>query len=1181
MPDTRSVFLLLLAMLTFHPLQAAEPSWHTALSFDGGGIWSKRIPVDITNTTPSVMEGKPVSLVAPLEKHELSRKTLRVVHAEGHEVVFAVHEAVSDFNLTIPVDAEPGKTVRYYIYADNPVAWPIPDRGMLEFKPGLLNGDLETGDGDCPEEWYFDHLDATHRVSWVAEHPKSGRRCLKTVVNEGAEKTWVAARQRQIPITPGARYRMTAYVKAEKTTGSVGWYIHLGPVGKPFTLSPMLLGGPGTYDWKRVQAEFTAPADAAIADLGTVLHGTGTAWYDSVTLEQLDKKGSAVKTVIGKPEGCPLAGVRELSRPGKENWPEGYECRSVYRMMNESETALTEVAVIFELRAFLSHGRIGTPDDILVTLDGRTFPGKLIDPESRQVSATIPHIAPRSVNRLDVYYKIRESRKKENAAGTGPGAGTTHGTAHPELQRVDDPFAGLANLVPNGGFEAGDKGWKGAGSIESDPQIVRFGKRCAKLVMRTEDAGKWRGYTQRVQVVGGRSYLVGAWLRSENVLGGGRVHLHFHDADGKLCKDQGMSSLGQEIHGTSDWVRHAQIVTVPRDAASMVLHLTHNQPGTLWFDNLIVFDSLPAEPTGVESKPQETGKPDVWQVPAVVKVFPQTLPPTRRETVCRIAAARNEKEPLQLAYRFPTGTKSSPRLHLTPLKDASGQTLASPEICEVRYVPVDYPSNYYNTTVPKWYRKTPRSAPRCDGWAGDWPDPLVPISEGQQLPAGEYGTTWAVWLTWSIPREAKSGIYTGKVSIGETTLPVELTVYPFALPDENHVSATYDARFTDPKNIWGPGIQRLAADHMAANRLEIDKITPDLKVRYENGKFLFDWEAFDREVSHVLDELKMRNLYMPHLFYCFGWGHPPKDFFGEKPYPGEWPFPGADRSTLRPEYVAKYQAALREFWNHLKAKGWAEKFVLYISDEPNHWDGPLKDQMIALCKMIHEVDPNIPIYSSTWAYVPEWLGSLDIWGIGHYGLVSVETMRMLVERGDRIWFTTDGMMCLDTPYCAIERLLPHYCFKYGAEAYEFWGIGWLTYDPWAYGFHDYIYQSSTPGKYYWVRYPNGDGYLLYPGGAYARMNERLVASIRFEQAREGVEDYEYLYLLRELIAKSPASVEKIAAAREVLEEARSLVESPTATGRFSSKILPDPKRLEEVRTRLAQAIIELSGDGKK
>jgi len=50
-----------------------------------------------------------------------------------------------------------------------------------------------------------------------------------------------------------------------------------------------------------------------------------------------------------------------------------------------------------------------------------------------------------------------------------------------------------------------------------------------------------------------------------------------------------------------------------------------------------------------------------------------------------------------------------------------------------------------------------------------------------------------------------------------------------------------------------------------------------------------------------------------------------------------------------------------------------------------------------------------------------------------------------------------------------------------AEAYEFWGVDWLTYDPYARGWHSFIHQTDQPGVSYYVRYPNGDGYLAYPG----------------------------------------------------------------------------------------------------
>ena len=45
---------------------------------------------------------------------------------------------------------------------------------------------------------------------------------------------------------------------------------------------------------------------------------------------------------------------------------------------------------------------------------------------------------------------------------------------------------------------------------------------------------------------------------------------------------------------------------------------------------------------------------------------------------------------------------------------------------------------------------------------------------------------------------------------------------------------------------------------------------------------------------------------------------------------------------------------------------------------------------------------------------------------------------------------------------------------------------------------------------------NGDGWLVYPG-----RNREPWPSVRLENIRDGIEDYEYLYLLRERAPKSP------------------------------------------------------------
>ena len=66
--------------------------------------------------------------------------------------------------------------------------------------------------------------------------------------------------------------------------------------------------------------------------------------------------------------------------------------------------------------------------------------------------------------------------------------------------------------------------------------------------------------------------------------------------------------------------------------------------------------------------------------------------------------------------------------------------------------------------------------------------------------------------------------------------------------------------------------------------------------------------------------------------------------------------------------------------------------ILYISDEPHTSVPGIKEQMIVLCDMLHEAEPEVKIYASTWGYVPEWLGKLDVWGIGVQGQISEENL---------------------------------------------------------------------------------------------------------------------------------------------------------------------------------------------
>jgi len=516
------------------------------------------------------------------------------------------------------------------------------------------------------------------------------------------------------------------------------------------------------------------------------------------------------------------------------------------------------------------------------------------------------------------------------------------------------------------------------------------------------------------------------------------------------------------------------------------------------------------------------------------------------------------------------------RIVTAPPVGPAGRKLGAPEVTVVGYVPIDHVTNYYSDRSPAYYRKIPAGPGGSDGWPGWWPDPLLPRST-LDLAAGR---TQPVWITFAASRDASPGDYRGTVRLiagGKTAaaMPYVVHVWRFAIPERRRLKVIFDTHQTAP--MWQlPGksqeetklaFWRLQAEH----RICPDQVQPEPTFTYRDGKVTADFSAYDRAAHVYFDELHFPHSYTPGQFYMFGWGHLPAERFGERPYPGEYPYPGADRSKLRPEFKRAYQACLKAYWDHMKQMGWADRITMYVADEPYDSDPAIRAQMKALCDMVHEVDPKMPIYSSTWHHQPEWDGYVTVWGFGHYGVVPVAKMRQVKEGGATLWWTTDGMMCIDTPYCAIERLLPYYCFKYGAEAYEFWGCDWLTYDPYKFGWHTFLLHDFGPGQEkLWVRYPNGDGFIAYPPGP-LKLN-RAVSSIRLEQLREGEEDYEYLALLRDLIARGKAAGRDVSVGERAMAMALGLVDSPCEIGRYSTRILPNPDRIFKVKGTVARAI---------
>jgi hypothetical protein len=123
----------------------------------------------------------------------------------------------------------------------------------------------------------------------------------------------------------------------------------------------------------------------------------------------------------------------------------------------------------------------------------------------------------------------------------------------------------------------------------------------------------------------------------------------------------------------------------------------------------------------------------------------------------------------------------------------------------------------------------------------------------------------------------------------------------------------------------------------------------------------------------------------------------------------------------------------------------------------------------------------------------------------------------------------------------------------------------------------YVSGYSTPRgvKRFWG---NGDGRFLYPPVAAATPGAMgsqpviapPVSSIRWEMLREGVEDYEFLYLLRSLLDEHRGGL-----SQEEAERIGQLLQVPAEITASMTEFTTDSRPIYQRRQQIAEAIQQL------
>jgi hypothetical protein len=428
-----------------------------------------------------------------------------------------------------------------------------------------------------------------------------------------------------------------------------------------------------------------------------------------------------------------------------------------------------------------------------------------------------------------------------------------------------------------------------------------------------------------------------------------------------------------------------------------------------------------------------------------------------------VAAARGEGQSAQVLVsalrNFSNGSVS-----YTPLTGPGGATITP----EWRL------ADYVHVTRPTWVSYKV---------AGYYPDPLVALKPFS-LRAGD---SQSVWMDVWVPRTAAPGNYTGTVTIRgggmETTLPVSLTVKNVLLPVtarlDTLVQFLYSRQRLTPAAYNALCEMGLKYRFTSAPNLQWDAVFS----KNAQGAWQADWTALDAEVERFLPlgitQFKIE---------CVPW---------------------ALKAPTGAE-AAEWNAKLSLTSQHLRAKGWMDKFLFYIFDEPTTVE--VINDLNGLCDFIHAIDPDFRILYTNGSNL--WGLNADVYVTHNHlwenqGVANMEQKR---QAGCEVWaYTCMGTQNIGHPDTwkidwrgTGARALGWWLWMRQADGYLYWCLDAWSQDP---------YNITDP-----ITGVNGDGFMFYPDS----QNNPSIPSLRLSLMRDALQDYDLLAMLKDKIGTNAA-----------------------------------------------------------
>jgi len=530
---------------------------------------------------------------------------------------------------------------------------------------------------------------------------------------------------------------------------------------------------------------------------------------------------------------------------------------------------------------------------------------------------------------------------------------------------------------------------------------------------------------------------------------------------------------------------------------------------------------------------QQVDKAALWPSNALSKVMRSDRRQADAKHLLGVSGARAEIVSSQ-AVLWPPSNISTATATITDLKHTESDAVipaSAVRLQWVRYIDI----NRNTTGIPddELVAKAPASIP--DPF---WEAASISVEAGKAQP---------IWMEIHVPGNARAGDYRGMLqaragnqSFGVT---VELHVWDFDVPSQRHLSVINWWRFP---GLGFANVKPYSDDYWSLLGQFCTFLVEHRQTDIQTSIGLIQETGTDQR-GYSYDTSRLER----YAQVAFGAGirqihlHSVGRRTANLTDPDSRIVP--NESSLR--RLAMWEEVVRR-------RNWRDRFLVSISDEPfiHH-----EESYAAMVDRVHEIAPSIRCIEAVEA---EFLGELDVYvpKLSHLNLWYPQFEQVRRE-GAQLWFYTCCHPVGRYPNRFLDqsllkvRVLHWINYLYDLDGYLHWGLNHFA------GDDPYTQEAISKGL------PLGDRAIVYPG------TNTLLGSLRFSAMRDGLQDYEYLWVLESGLSRIKQEIGKEASwlnpRQRPLELCRRVVWSFYEYTR-------DPDTMLETRNAIAREIEELS-----